>query len=157
MARLTCRACGSDSLLRARCFTPVEYIAGLLLVSPFRCQSCGHRFLEFRIGRDYPRRLVDRRMHKRFPVHFALSFSGGKLTGKGTVTDISMGGCTVVGYATVQIDDIFYLKLHILEDRPPVEVAATVRWVSPKGIGFQFLRSARENQRLLEFLKSQGA
>jgi hypothetical protein len=39
----------------------------------------------------------------------------------------------------------------------PLEVAAMVRSVSPRGIAFKFLRAAQENKRLLAFIQAQTA
>ncbi len=73
------------------------------------------------------------------------------------VRDISMGGCIIECETIVQVDDIFYLQMFLGEQGMPVEVAAMVRSVRAKRIGFKFLRSARENKRLFEFLHAQGA
>lgn len=68
-----------------------------------------------------------------------------------------MGGCIIECETMVQVDDIFYLQMFLKEQEMPIEVAAMVRSVSPKRIGFKFLRSARENKRLFEFLHANGA
>ncbi len=154
---LSCPQCGKDDVLRSRCFSLFEHLADVFLVSPFTCQQCSHRFMSWRLGRQYPTRLIDRRKHRRIPVRLALSFSGGRVRGKGTVLDISMGGCIIESETHVQVDDIFYLQMYLTDHEPPIEVAAMVRSISGKGIGFKFLRAARENKRLFEFLHSRGA
>jgi hypothetical protein len=122
-------------------------------VSPFYCQQCSFRFLASRIGLDakYP---VDRREHLRIPVRLYLSFSGGKVRGEGLVMDISVGGCIIKSETQVHADDIFYLQLTLDESEPPLEVAAMVRSVTPRGIAFKFLRAAQENKRLLSFVQT---
>ncbi|HEX8750177.1 MAG TPA: hypothetical protein VF732_03610, partial [Nitrospira sp.] len=40
---------------------------------------------------------------------------------------------------------------------PPLEVAAMVRSIGPRGIAFKFLRAAQENKRLLAFIQAQTA
>lgn len=158
MARsLTCQACGKDEVLRSRCFSSLERVLNLFLLSPFRCQFCSHRFLAFRIGRRYPTHLIDRREHRRIPVRLSLSFSGGRVQGKGTIIDISMGGCIIQSDTVVQVGEIFYLQIFIAEQGLPIEVAAMVRSVNARGIGFKFLRAAREDRRLFEFLHVRGA
>ncbi|MGH7232638.1 MAG: PilZ domain-containing protein, partial [Nitrospiraceae bacterium] len=138
MARvLSCPECGKDDVLRAQCFSLRERFAELLRVSPFRCQQCHHRFLAWRVGRSYPTQVIDRRAHRRIPVRLALSFSGGRVQGKGTVLDISMGGCIIHSETRVQVNDLFYLQLYLTEQQAPIEVAAMVRSVSRRGIGFQ--------------------
>lgn len=154
---LTCPDCGKDEVLRSQCFNYAECIAMLLFIAPFRCQACSHRFLAFRVGRDYAKDLIDRREHKRLPVRLALSFSGGRIRGTGVVRDISMGGCIIECETIVQVNDIFYLQLFLGVQDSPVEVAAMVRSVRANRIGFKFLRSARENKLLFDFLHAQGA
>lgn len=154
---LSCPECGKDTVLRATCRSASEHLLKFLLISPFRCQHCSHRFRAFRWGRDYPRNLLDRRQHRRIPVRLFLSFSGRRLGGQGTVAIISLGGCVVECDAIVQIDDIFYLQLYLFEGEPPVEVAAMVRSVGHRRIGFKFLRAAHDDKRLLDFLHNQGA
>ena len=158
MARLIlCPDCGKDGILRSQCFNYAERIARLLLIAPFRCQACSHRFLAFSIRRDYATHLVDRRRHKRIPVRLALSFSGGRIRGHGVIRDISMGGCIIECETIVQVNDIFYLQMFLDDQEVPVEVAAMVRSVTANRVGFKFLRSARENKRLFDFLHAQGA
>ena len=106
---LRCPQCGTDVVLRARCVSLIERLAGVLLMSPFRCQICSHRFLSFRWGRRYPPHPVDRREHTRIPVRFALAFSGGRISGDGTVLNISAGGCLIRSDAPVRTDEIYYV------------------------------------------------
>lgn len=70
--------------------------------------------------------------------------------------DISIGGCMIESEAMIRVNDIFYLQLSLLEGEPPLEVAAIVRSVRAKRIGCKFLRAAREDKRLLEFLRMQA-
>jgi hypothetical protein len=110
-----------------------------------------------RFRRQYPKHLIDRREHLRIPVRLFLSFSGGRVRGEGTVMDISMGGCIIKSDTQVHVDDIFYLQIAIDEEKPPLELAAMVRSVSPRGIAFKFLRKAQEDRRLLAFVQARGA
>ena len=73
------------------------------------------------------------------------------------VRDISMGGCIIECETMVQVNDIFYLQMFLTGHEMPIEVAAMVRSVNATRIGFKFLRSARENKRLFEFLHANGA
>jgi hypothetical protein len=130
----------------------MERLQSLAGISPFHCQSCSFRFPASRLGRRYPVQMVDRREHLRIPVRLFLSFSGGKVRGEGTVLDISMGGCIIESSAPVHVDDIFYLQIALENNQAPLEVAAMVRSVSPRGIAFKFLRAAQENKRLLAFV-----
>jgi hypothetical protein len=99
---------------------------------------------------------LERREHLRIPVKLCLSFSGGKVRGEGTVMDLSLGGCVIKSETRVHVDDIFYLEIILVENEPPVEVAAMVRSVSERGIAFKFLRKAQENKRLMTFIRSRA-
>jgi hypothetical protein len=100
---------------------------------------------------------MDRREHLRIPVRLFLSFSGGKVRGEGTVLDLSMGGCIIKSQTQVHVDDIFYLEIATGQQDQPLEVAAMVRSIGPRGIAFKFLRAAQENKRLLAFVQAQTA
>jgi len=152
---LNCPRCRKDGLLRTHPQSPREYLASFFLVSPFCCPSCRHRFLACHLWLDHATHPIDRREHLRIPVRLFLSFSGGKVRGEGTVLDLSMGGCIIKSGTQVHMDDIFYLQLSLGETEPPLEVAAMVRSVSPRGIAFKFLRAAQENKRLLAFVQAQ--
>lgn len=140
---------------RVPCLSLSEQLQSLLFVSPFRCQPCGHRFLAVRLGRHYPP-VSERRTHERIPVRLSLAFSGGRIKGEGVLINISLGGCLIETTASVKADDIFHLKLFVNEQEPAIEVAAMVRSIGAKGIGMKFLRSAREDRRLVAYLRSQG-
>lgn len=151
-----CPECEKESVHRVPCFSLEEQLRHLFLfISPFRCQVCGHRFTAFRLGRKYPP-VTERRTHARIPVRLSLAFSGGRIKGEGVVVNVSLGGCLVETDTQVKRDDIFHLKFFIKEDEEPIEVAAMVRSISSNRIGLKFLRSARENRRLVAYLRSQG-
>lgn len=153
---LICPRCGKDRILRIPRERLIDLVAGLLLLAPFHCDSCNHRFLAYRLGRAVPWRFVERREHLRIPVRLFLSFSGGRIRGEGTVLDISMGGCMIHSDAQVHVDDIFYLQISLDDGEAPLEVAAMVRSISARGIAFKFLRAAQENKRLLAFVQARS-
>ena len=152
---LNCPRCRKDGLLRTQPQSPREHLASFLFVSPFHCPSCRHRFLASHLWLDHATPPIDRREHLRIPVRLFLSFSGGKVRGEGTMLDLSMGGCIIKSRTQVHTDDIFYLQLSLGDGEAPLELAAMVRSVSPRGIAFKFLRAAQENKRLLAFVQAQ--
>ena len=152
---LNCPRCQKDAVLQTLPQSIREHLAAVVFVAPFKCLSCSHRFLASRLWLDQPTHPMDRREHLRIPVRLYLSFSGGKVRGEGTVLDLSMGGCIIKSETLVHTDDIFYLQLALSEGDLPLEVAAMVRSVSPRGIAFKFLRAAQENKRLLAFVQAQ--
>lgn len=145
-----------ESVHRVPCFSLEEQLRHLFLfVSPFRCQACGHRFTAFRLWQKYPP-VTERRTHERIPVRLSLAFSDGRIKGEGVVVNVSLGGCLVETGTQVKQDDIFRLKFFVREDEEPIEVAAMVSSISSSRVGLKFLRSARENRRLVAYLRSQG-
>lgn len=154
---LNCPQCRHEQVLRSRPLSASERMAALFMLAPFSCQNCSCRFLASRIGLDHPRHPIDRREHLRIPVRLYLSFSGGKVRGEGTVLDLSMGGCIIKSETQVRVDDIFYLEISTGARDQPLEVAAMVRSIGPRGIAFKFLRAAQENKRLLAFIQAQTA
>ena len=69
---------------------------------------------------------------------------------------MSLGGCVIKSETRVRVDDIFYLEIILVENEPPVEVAAMVRSISERGIAFKFLRKAQEDKRLLTFIHTRA-
>jgi PilZ domain-containing protein len=152
---LRCPECRKESVHRVPCLSLNEQLVNLLFVSPFRCQACGHRFLAFRLGRHYPP-VSERRTHERIPVRLSLAFSGDRIKGEGVLINISLGGCLIETSTPVKVDDIFHLRLFVNEQEPAIDVAAMVRSIGAKGVGMRFVRSAREDRRLVAYLRSQG-
>lgn len=79
------------------------------------------------------------------------------MNGEGVIHDISRGGCLVETATPVREKDLFYLQLMVDETTAPIEVAAIARSIRSGKIGFEFMRTAQDNKRLIEFLHSQGA
>lgn len=157
MITLSCPHCNKSDILRAPNQRVLEYLLSILGISPFKCQSCGHRFLALRLGRLYRKGLLDRRAHRRVPVRLQLCFSGGRVRGQGHVENISISGCQVETATPVREKDIFYLQLYVDPNKPPIEVPAMVKSIRSGRVGMEFMRSARDNKRLIEYLHSQGA
>jgi hypothetical protein len=153
---LTCPECGQHTVLRYQCLSALERLLTVLLICPFRCQVCSHRFLAVRIGRSYPTHIVDRREHVRVPVRLQLAFSGGRIRGEGQVLNLSVGGCMIETDVTVHPQDIYHLELFPSKDQPPLELSAIVRSINGRRVGLKFLASAREHPRLLALLRSKA-
>lgn len=151
-----CPECGNERVLRLSPDSVADRLWTLLLISPFQCHLCSWRFRAFRLGKSYHLPQVDRRAHLRIPVRFSMAFSGGRVRGQGTVINLSIGGCMVESNTAVQVDEICYLRLYPDGQATPIEVAAIVRSVRAKRIGFKFLRSGREDRRLLKLLLAQA-
>lgn len=149
-----CPRCWRNEAVCSRPQSLRELAASWVRFVPFSCRLCGHRFLAWTGVRKPFGSVFDRREHLRIPVRLRLSFSGGKVRGEGTVTDISLGGCVIKSDTPVSIGDIYYVEIAGGDHEPPIEVAAIVHSVGARGIVFTFLRKAQESQRLLSFIRS---
>ena len=154
--QVICPQCLNGAVIRSRPQSPREHVGWWIGIVPFRCQHCSHRFLARSSSKESFQHSTDRREHLRIPVRLCLSFSGGKVRGEGTVMDLSLGGCIIRSNTPVQVDDIFYLEIAVVNNEEPIEVAAMVSSVSTRGIAFKFLRKAQENKQLLSFIQSRS-
>lgn len=155
MWALRCPLCDKESVFSVPPESLLERAAGLLGIAPFRCQFCSHRFLAVRWGRPQPGHAVERREFRRTPVQLVLAFTGDQVRGEGTIVDLSIGGCLIRSTLHLGVDDIIYLRIMLPRQESSLELAAIVRSVGSRGIGCKFLRAAREDARLAEFLREQ--
>ena len=84
---------------------------------------------------------MDQRHHPRFPVHFRSSFSSvNRVGGDGTVIDLSMRGCGIVGSTVVHPGTTMELRIHTsATDAPLVIQQGVVRWCRDGRIGLEFI------------------
>lgn len=159
MWALRCPLCDRDreSVASVPAKSLLERAAGLLGIAPFRCQFCSHRFLACRWGRHQSGHVPERREFRRIAVQLALAFTGDQVRGEGAIVDLSIGGCLIRSTLQLGIDDIIYLRIMLPRQESLLELAAVVRSVGSRGIGCKFLRAAREDPRLAEFLREQEA
>nr|MBI3614555.1 PilZ domain-containing protein [Nitrospirota bacterium] len=154
---LKCPLCEKESVFSVPPESFLERTAALLGIAPFRCQFCSHRFPALRWGRRRPGHVVERREFRRIRAQLALAFTGDLVQGEGTIVDLSIGGCLMRSTLHVGVDDIVYLRITLPRQESRLELAAVVRSVGSRGIGCKFLRAAREDARLAEFLREQEA
>ena len=98
---------------------------------------------------------MELRRSPRVPLHCPITYYGTSLTGVGTVSDLSRGGCKV-GSPT-PVDTGTDLELHIYltrESKFPIKVElAKVRWAMGRAFGLEFIRVQPEEQvRLRRFV-----
>ncbi len=149
---LKCPRCAKGLAQRVAPLSTAEQLLGVLLMQPFRCQTCDHRFLASRLGTLYRAAKAERRQFDRIPVRFSSSLSGSHLRGEGQVLNLSKGGCKIETDLDVQVGTLLYLQLYLAEGEPPVEVAGSVRSSRSGKVGIKFLRVAREQDRLSHFI-----
>jgi PilZ domain len=131
-----------------------ERLLSLFYVYPFRCQSCGYRFLTLRWGRRYTRMREERREYERLPLSVPAMLSGASGAAPGRATEISLDGCTVETEAPLSEGALVQVMLHVTPGAAPIAVeAAVVHGVLPHGGGLHFVRiQPGERNRLRQFV-----
>jgi len=86
----------------------------------------------------------------RFTVNLSGTFAGEQLAGQGTITTLSMGGCSIDSTITLTIHSTVGLHIRIPDSPHPLEIEhAIVRWACGNLFGLEFERlSQSETDRL---------
>jgi hypothetical protein len=99
---------------------------------------------------------MDFRQHRRYEVNIPVAYSGDEIGGKGAATNLSVGGCAVLGDCGVRVGSFVELVLHL--PRPHTDLAvplAVVRYCVGTKFGLDFLQMpAQLETRLRKYLKS---
>jgi len=85
--------------------------------------------------------MYDSRSYHRYPVAFPVIFGGAPFVGEGTVTDLSLTGCSIVCTRTVLADS--YVKLSVILPDPTLSLfieLGKIRWVHDHVFGIEFIR-----------------
>ena len=95
---------------------------------------------------------MELRAKPRVHVEFPLTFSGDEVLGRGTVINLSAGGCGIESDENVQKGTFLGLRVLLPGHEPTVlhvDVAA-VRWSQGKRFGVEFLRIRSEEQQRID-------
>ena len=152
MSMPICPSCHKDCVSRAPVMGLTEQLFAILRLYPFRCQFCNRRFMALQWGQNVPVKGRERRKNARTAVEFPVTFFSAEVTGEGTVTDLSSGGCFIKTVASVPEGTALALQVQ-LTDRQLMKVDRAVVRRSYDGLGVQFvsLREGEEAQ-LMRFL-----
>ena len=89
----------------------------------------------------------------RFPVNFSSTFAGEQLAGQGTITNVSVGGCSVESTITLTVKSTLGLHINIPDSPRPLEIdQAIVRWACGNMFGLEFERMSQAEADRLERL-----
>ena len=83
----------------------------------------------------------DSRSYHRYPVAFPVIFGGAPFVAEGTVTDLSLTGCSIVCEQTVLTGS--YVKLSVILPDPTLSLfieLGKIRWVHDNAFGIEFIR-----------------
>ena len=79
------------------------------------------------------------RKSPRFDVNFGSTFAGDVLAGQGTITNLSVGGCSIESKIPLPAQSVVGLKIQLPDSQWPLEVdQAVVRWVRGHTFGLEF-------------------
>jgi hypothetical protein len=81
------------------------------------------------------------RAYHRYPVIYPVIFGGAPFVGEGTVSDLSLTGCSIVCEQTVLTDS--YVKLSVILPDPTLSLfieLGKIRWVGKNAFGVEFIR-----------------
>lgn len=90
----------------------------------------------------------------RFSVNFRSTFAGEQLAGRGIITNLSVGGCSIESTITLPVHSTVGLHIQVPDSRWPLQVdRAIVRWVRGSMFGLEFESlSPAETDRLQHLL-----
>ena len=152
-----CPQCGTWMVRQAPRRGTREHLLRFLLICPFRCQLCTHRFLAIRGEPSYDPRREYERVLVRYPVAFCPAFSGAQAeAAEGTMVNVSIRGCRIE--SSLPESQGARLRIGFVADarEPPIEVeAAVVRNAVGDGMGLEFLKiRPEEEDRLCRVVKT---
>ena len=155
MAQMKCPNCARQFVRRIAPYGVGEMLLGIVYVYPFRCQLCGFRFRLPQVGVRYVRVAEDHREYERMASSFPMIFAANNLSGAGSVTNISMGGCSFTTDVALPSGTILQVGLQVTEAVSPVLLdAAVVRYVRGSTVGVEFLQwQHQERERLQLFVR----
>ena len=94
------------------------------------------------------------RQHPRVDLQFPISFTDDGMQGQGEILNLSLKGCAVQSEVSVARGTYLSLELYLPGDADPVNIElASVRWVSLRQFGVEFIRMQGDaRQRLHHFV-----
>jgi hypothetical protein len=147
MDRELCPNCGEAEGRRSRRRGVTEQLLAFIFVFPFRCQECAYRFFLFRPGRHYVRVRKDRRDFERALVRFQAQYAGHGGDGQGTVTDLTISGCSLEVEGNAVTGTALELVLDLKDGGSPVKVEGHVEHRRPpSSVGLKFTRIAEADR-----------
>ena len=154
MLQVKCPSCSREFVRRVVRAGLRDRLAGWFFIYPFKCQICGLRFRSLKWGVRYLRLRPDHREYDRMGMNFPVLFRGDQFDGAGSVTEISMGGCSFTTASKLTKRAIMRLELKVSEEAAPVivELAVLRHWHNQVA-GVEFLRcDEKERERLQLFV-----
>lgn len=152
---LTCPNCGRTFARRSHRKGLWEFLCSFLLIYPYRCQLCAHRFLATpKIAARKPHREFER-LSVRFPASFQSVYLDQTIAGEGTITTLSIRGCSLTAQQPLRKGSLIQINIRCAEQDAPIEIdVAVVRASTSRELGIEFLHlQPNEEERLRRLLE----
>jgi hypothetical protein len=152
---LTCPKCERAFARRSHRKGIFEFLCSFVLIYPYRCQLCAHRFLATpKMSARAPHREFER-LRVEFPVSFQSAYLDRNISGEGTLTNLSIRGCSLIAQHPMGKGTFLRLRFRYSETDAPIEVdVAAVRMPGRNQIGLEFLNmQPKEEERLRRLLE----
>ncbi len=162
MKELYCPACGTPFVRVTSESGLVEKALNRFHLFKFRCQLCTTQFRAYRPGKRQTSQEFDRRQYRRLRANIAAALTMEQPGVEGLVTDVSMGGCTMLATTGLPRGTFVEVLLRSPAGLPDIKVeAAMICSIRPESIGVKFLEfqpdhKQRMGQLVLELLANQN-
>lgn len=97
---------------------------------------------------------MEQRRDRRVQVQYPISFEGNQGVGKGTLFNLSAGGCGIESGAHVQVGTTVTLRVYVPTHKEPIHVGrAGVTWSAGQDFGVEFMdMDPKEQERLKKLI-----
>jgi len=145
-----CKRCSMDYVCRSPQSGTLDRMLSKVHMAPFRCQLCSRRFwvMQWKAARKSSR--DNKREYQRLTVDFPLTFRGEHSKGKGTVTTLSIQGCTIDTDSRLPHDAVLSLTLHIPALKFRIQLEGVVKRALGRRFGVEFLKMDAVDKKRLQ-------
>jgi hypothetical protein len=145
--QILCSLCESPFVIQVEPATLSDRLASLFSYRPFQCESCIKQD-----GRRSSSGPAERRKSVRVPVQIPVTFESNEFSGEGTLTDMSMHGCSLISQQTLRTGIVIRLNLPAGPGQKPSNAKqqlATVVVVTGNRAGLKFLAYSSQEKDVL--------
>ena len=150
--KIQCPLCESPFIIRVEPVGLMEKLATIFSSHPFQCESCKRRF-RMKLPEGQPTAgPAERRRSLRVPVQIPVTFESNEASGEGTLTDMSMHGCSLTSNQTLRTGLVLRLNLPAgagQKPSPATQQLATVVVVTGNRAGLKFLAYSSKEKDVL--------
>jgi hypothetical protein len=162
MKELHCPACGTPFVRVTSESGLLEKLLNRFHIFNFRCQLCTTQFRAHRPGKRQTSQEFDRRQYRRLRANIAAALTVEQPAIEGLITDVSMGGCTMLAATNLPRGTFVEVLLRAPSGLQDIKVdAAMICSVRPESVGVKFLEfqpddKQRMGQLVLDLLATQN-